>query len=133
MASKAVPYSLKEKGISTLLIMTLLWLTVSLPYISDAQQYSTRIALESGKSSLPLDDSSNPVSGNPEEKAASGGINTLSEEYLHHPEEILAMETSRVSHSTFHLICFYETFHGELLCPPPNCLIVLSFFFSVNA
>lgn len=120
MASKAVPYSVKEKGISILLVLTLLWLTVSLPYISDAQQHATQIAAETGKTSLPLDDSSNPVTGNPEEKAASGGINTLSEEYLHHPEEILAMESITLSHSTYHLICFYEAFHGELLCPPPN-------------
>lgn len=121
MALKAVPYSLKEKCISILLVLTLVWLTVSLPYISDAQQHSIRVAKSSGKSALPVEENNNPVSGNPEEKAASGGINTLSEEYLHHPEELLALEPTPIDHNSFHLICFYETFHGELLCPPPNC------------
>ena len=120
MALKAVPYNLKEKCISFLLSLTLVWLTVSLPYISEAQQHSIRAAQCTGKASLPVDDNSNPVSGNPEEKAASGGINTLSEEYLHHPEEMMALEPTTIDHSSFHLICFYETFHGELLCPPPN-------------
>lgn len=121
MALKAVPYNFKEKCISIILIMTLVWLTVSLPYISDAQQHSTQVAQSSGKSSLPVDENNTPVSGNPEEKAASGGINTLSEEYLHHPEELLSLEPTLIDHSSFHQICFYETFHGELLCPPPNC------------
>ena len=117
----AVPYSVKEKGISFLLILTLVWLTVSLPYVCDAKKISVKAAQTTGKTSLPTDQTNNPVSGNPEEKAASGGINTLSEEYLHHPEEILAFEPSMIDHNSFHLICFYEAFHGELLCPPPNC------------
>lgn len=121
MALKTVPYSVKEKCISILLILTLVWLTVSLPYVCDAKKQSVKVDRTTGKTSLPADQTSNPVSGNPEEKAASGGINTLSEEYLHHPEEILALEPATIDHNSFHLIGFYETFHGELLCPPPNC------------
>lgn len=121
MALKAVPYSLKEKSISILLILTLVWLTVSLPYVCDAKTQPVKVSQCSGKAPLPADNNNNPVSGNPEEKAASGGINTLSEEYLHHPEELLAIEPKMIDHNSYHLICFYETFHGELLCPPPNC------------
>jgi len=120
MASKGIPYCFKEKSGSLLLIITLLWLTVSLPYISNASFSYGQIKPVSGQSAKTSNEKSTPISGNTEEKAASGGINSLSEEYLHHPEELVEVIVSAAGYNSIHLIGFYEAFHGEMLCPPPN-------------
>lgn len=105
------------------MILTLLWLTVSTPFVVSFQQEMAKQGLSTNSTS-PLstddEDSSNPFGNNTEEKPASNASVSLAEEYLHdsHKAEYLFSVTS-----TYHK-CenagTYTAFHGELLVPPPN-------------
>ena len=104
------------------MILALLWLTVSLPFVFESQQ---EIARQDNKSeiSTPLapaeEESANPFGSNSEEKAPNSG-SSVSEEYLHdhHKSDHFLLIASQ-----FHK-CenagTYIAFHGELLVPPPN-------------
>ena len=91
-------------------MLTLLWLTVSLPVVSSAKQ--------AWKQSI-AQDNDNPFQSTTEEKAPST-VN-ISEEYIHHHQDSehpwyeIKKEYPRVS------IAAYIAYHGELFSPPPNC------------
>ena len=100
------------------LILTLLWLTVSLPFVYRSQQAS-QAAHASTKAPFAgsEEDSANPLSGT-EEKAPS--TTNLAEEFLHDQEKASCFFT-RLSTSHYHADDgTYTAFHGELLVPPPN-------------
>jgi hypothetical protein len=104
------------------LMLTLAFLTISLPFV-----YSARQIIAENKSltcSFPVDtndceDRSNPLNGATEEKT-SGGLGSVNEEYLHEAhssEEYLAAlckEYKIEHHAT------YIAFYGDLICPPPD-------------
>lgn len=105
------------------MILTLLWLTVSMPIVYAAQQLSQ---VETGlihdqpadMSTGDEDNPCNPFGNNTEEKAPSGSI---TEEYhtddhsdLFHMAELIS------AHKRCHAPAEYVAFHGEMLCPPPN-------------
>jgi len=125
-------YTRKQGFLSISLMLLLLWLTVSVPFVYAAQQkVQEQSRLEQlakmshqhtdGQSSDDEDQSCNPFGNNTEEKAPSSGINSLSEEYLHsHTDDIFHAVELFLSHSTNHTATEYISFHGELLCPPPN-------------
>ena len=110
-----------SQGVSALLmILALLWLTVSLPFTYASQQELAKDSIEKKHSAFPSseEESCNPFSGT-EEKAPTSG-SQVSEEYLHdnHKSEYLFTIVS-----TFHKLenaGTYIAFHGELLVPPPN-------------
>ena len=117
------PYKLFHKLSSVFMIMTLIWLTISTPFVVSFQEdMAKKGSITTNDSSLPVDeeDSSNPFGNNTEEKPASSNSLSLSEEYLHdsHKAEYLFAIIS-----TYHK-CenadTYTAFHGELLVPPPN-------------
>lgn len=111
-------YSTFNKISAIGLILTLLWLTVSLPLVARAQQASQHNATSS---SAPYagseEDSSNPLNGT-EEKAPT--TTNLTEEFLHEqgkcdcPVINLSPDHYHADDGT------YIAFHGELLVPPPN-------------
>ena len=114
---------------SIFMMVALLWLTVSVPFVYAGQQ---KIAAEKevckiAKQQQQQQDedgdqsSCNPFGNNTEEKASSG-INTLSEEYLHHSEDLFHAVELFLSHHHVHSVDEYLAYHGELLCPPPNVL-----------
>jgi len=117
------PYKVFHKVSAVFMILTLLWLTVSTPFVVSFQQEMAKQGLSTNSTS-PLstddEDSSNPFGNNTEEKPASNASVSLAEEYLHdsHKAEYLFSVTS-----TYHK-CenagTYTAFHGELLVPPPN-------------
>jgi len=105
------------------MILTLLWLTVSTPFIMSFQEEMAKHGLAADASPLSADedDTNNPLGNSTEEKPCSGSSSiSLAEEYLHdtHKAEYLFSITS-----TYHK-CenadAYTAFHGELLVPPPN-------------
>ena len=106
---------------SLLMIVALLWLTVSTPFVYAAQQQVAQQEnpVQDISDEMPVEnEESNPLSGTSEEKTPSS--TNLSEEYLHgHPENMIAV-TSLLSHLHFHSYGLYVAYHGELLCPPPN-------------
>jgi len=107
------------------MMMTMLWLTVSLPFISES-----RIACNIGcKSSLSDnlmdtqgDDTGFSQTGASEEKESEASDN-YNEEYLHHFDGG-ALPGSTSGKTTMHDLAqnAYCAFHGELLVPPPNVI-----------
>lgn len=113
-------YNFFQKASAVFLMLTLLWLTVSTPFIIGSQQERDKQE-ESTSVNLPVnspeDDSGDSSGNNVEEKAPS---TSLSEEFLHEHQS---------AHYWFSIISnsyksenadVYIAFHGELHAPPPN-------------
>lgn len=105
---------------SVFMILALLWLTVSLPFVYASQQEIAKLN-KVEHSNFPLagneEESANPFGNGTEEKAPNSAF---SEEYLHDHHK---SDYFLASGSQFHK-CenadTYVAFHGELLVPPPN-------------
>ncbi|HEX2847610.1 MAG TPA: hypothetical protein VHN59_13765 [Chitinophagaceae bacterium] len=95
---------------SILMMLMLLWLTVSVPFVNASRQEKTKQERKISASS--------PLAGTEEEKVPSSP-NTLNE-YLHENEEL--------QHPSINIILTYKSqqpdlylaFHGELVLPPPK-------------
>lgn len=106
----------KAHGVSALLmLLALIWLTVSTPFVYESQQLKKELA----KQLPPVEDEDyNPFSNTTEEKSENS-VNTLSE-YLHdlhiaeHPSTIIA------KYYKCHPDNLYFAYHPELLSPPPE-------------
>lgn len=95
------------------MVVTLLWLTISTPYVFAAQQ-----AQKAQQTEQKQCDNTNPFSNTTEEKNESG-VNTLSE-YLH-DLHLLEHDFSIVKkyYKCYPSNIFIE-YHPELLSPPPE-------------
>lgn len=114
-------YSLLQQFSASFMVLALLWLTVSAPFVVATQQ---EIAKQDkmAKVTSPLagneEEAANPFGNTTEEKAPSSS--SFSEEYLHdhHKAEYFFSIVSQ-----YHK-CeddgTYVAYHGELLVPPPN-------------
>ena len=111
-----------SRAVSVIFMMVaLLWLTISLPFLYAAQQELIKQGLTvNGESPVSEndEDSANPFGNSTEEKAA--GNVSFSEEYLHdhhHTHYIFAITLlyQKLSNSDT-----YIAYHGELHVPPPN-------------
>lgn len=105
------------------MILTLLWLTISTPFVVSFQEEMAKQGVMSDTSPLSADeeDTTNPFGNNTEEKPCSGGSSiSLAEEYLHdnHKAEYLFSVTS--NYHKCENADAYTAYHGELLVPPPN-------------
>jgi hypothetical protein len=126
MKKGTATYQLRHHLTSLLMLVTLLWLTVSTPFIVNAQlQAEKQIALVSAASSQQNDDADDEQSctalgSNTTEEKTSNGFNSLSEEYLHTDSELFHLAELYLNHTRTHTFSEYVAFHGEMLCPPPN-------------
>ncbi len=106
------------------MILALVWLTVSLPFVFSAQQQMHKIQNTANSSpSLPQgteEDNSNPLNNTTEEKAPT--VTSVSEEYLHntHHENDYYRVIMRFYKSED--ADTYLAYHGELHVPPPNAV-----------
>jgi hypothetical protein len=103
------------------MMLTLAWLTVSLPFVYDAQQATelNKSADTSGPAEDNEEETNNPFANTTEEKTSNNGI-SLSEEYLHDthsPEHYLTVPS--IEYKVEH-VSTYLAFHGELISPPPD-------------
>jgi hypothetical protein len=114
-------YSVSQLFSAVIMILALMWLTVSTPFVLAHQQgLAKKDKME--KTSSPLagsEEETTKTPGNNTEEKTPGG-NSFSEEYIHD------------NHKTDHFIPVsqqyqksenadtYIAFHGELLVPPPN-------------
>ncbi|MBC7874169.1 MAG: hypothetical protein H7Y01_09250 [Ferruginibacter sp.] len=121
MKSKQKIYTIFQRGYAVFMILALLWLTVSAPFVFASQHYfaqQDKIADSPSPFSGTEEETANPFSGTTEEKAP--GSTTFSEEYLHDNHKadyffsILSVYHKCENAGT------YVAFHGELLVPPPN-------------
>lgn len=116
-------HSVSKSVSAIVMILALVWLTVSTPFVFAAQQELVKQQkTEKPASSLPgsEEESSNPFGNNTEEKTT--GNNSVSEEFIH-DHHITGYYLAEVSQ--FHKsrnVDIYTAFHGELLVPPPNLL-----------
>ena len=110
-------YGLRHFVSSWVMLLALLWLTVSTPFVFAAQQQRSDIQKQLFDPT-PEEECSNPFPNTTEEKTESG-TSTLSE-YLH---DMAAQEHSfEILESFFkcHPSDLYFAFHPELLSPPPE-------------
>lgn len=114
-------YQLVDFISAVFLILTLLWLTVSTPFIFEAQKEinRTHTSVPPGQ---PTEDSTNPFSGLNEEKSSEISLS----EYLHDGSAILDMNPLRIAHADADGADIYIAFYGELLSPPPECSSLMS-------
>ncbi|MGC4035078.1 MAG: hypothetical protein QM764_03890 [Chitinophagaceae bacterium] len=113
--------SLTLKVSSVFMLLTLFWLTLSIPFVYKAQQQISKEKIAaSDRSSDEESSPGNPLSNTNEEKC-SNNFSTLSEEYLHHhAAEEMNHFVEIANHLHHQQEATYTAFHGELLCPPPN-------------
>lgn len=114
-------YTISHKLSAVFMIVALLWLTVSTPFVLASQQELAKQQHSISDNQPPLsctEEESNPFGNTTEEKAPSS--NTFSEEYLHdhHITHYFILETSQ--YHKCENAGTYIAFHGELLVPPPN-------------
>ncbi|OSZ80969.1 hypothetical protein CAP36_06955 [Chitinophagaceae bacterium IBVUCB2] len=116
-------YSIFQLGSALVMILALLWLTVSAPFVQASQQALAEHVATSSDNALPVSDNdeenSNPFGNNTEEKAPTSS-SSFSEEYLHdnHKSDYLFSIISQ--YRKCENAGTYVAFHGELLVPPPN-------------
>jgi hypothetical protein len=113
-------YSFIQLVSAIFMILALLWLTVSTPFVyaSQQQQAKHEKMTHSGSPLSCNDEESNPFSNTTEEKTPSS--TSFSEEYLHdHHEQDYFFLISRTYYKCENAGT-YIAFHGELLVPPPD-------------
>lgn len=117
-------YQLKHQFISILMLVTLMWLTVSTPFVYASQMQSeeqhTLLSQSSQDDDSEDEQTCTPLGSNTTEEKTSNSVNSLSEEYLHLDSELFHLAELSLNHTRYHTVSEYVAFHGELLCPPPN-------------
>ena len=115
------PYSVFQLASAVSMILALLWLTISLPFVNASQQG----AAKQHKTANNLAS----FGGNEEEAANLSGNtteeknpcnNSFSEEYLHHHHEDTYIVSIVLRYHKCENAGIYIAFHGELDAPPPD-------------
>jgi hypothetical protein len=113
MTTKGRTYNFLHLVSAVLMILALLWLTISAPFVYAGQQAIAK-QNKTEKPATPLtcsdEDGTNPFGNNTEEKAPTNG-SSFSEEYFF---SIISQYHKCENAGT------YVAYHGELLVPPPN-------------
>ncbi|MGN6493599.1 MAG: hypothetical protein ACTHLE_16480 [Agriterribacter sp.] len=120
MARAKKIYSSKHYASCVFMMLTLLWLTVSAPFITDLQKQLNKqtSCYNAGSENQSMEENANPFSGLNEEKSGNSG-NTLSE-YLHEPLTFDTLFTAELVHTANGGASIYIAYYGELLSPPPE-------------
>ncbi len=114
-------YSLFNKMAAICMILALLWLTISAPFVFAAQQNLANYGQSAGDTLPPSaseEESPSPLGNATEEKAPSSS--SFSEEYLHdHHTDDHSFSIALQFHKCENMGT-YIAYHGELHVPPPN-------------
>lgn len=114
-------YSVFHLCSAVFLILALMWLTVSTPFVIAGQEEAAK-QNKTEKAASPLagneEETNNPFGNNTEEKAST--TSGFSEEYLHSFHVISHFYTEISQYHKHENSDIYIAFHGELLVPPPN-------------
>ena len=112
-------YRFVNKLSAVAMIVALLWLTVSAPFVNAAAQVDQDGNATSSHAPCANDEEAATPLGNATEEKA-GSSTSLSEEYLHgHDKDEYFYSKASLRHNLEHADT-YNAFHGELLVPPPN-------------
>ncbi|RPD43801.1 MULTISPECIES: hypothetical protein [Chitinophagaceae] len=113
MQAKNNTYDNVLKRFHSLLMMVLLmWLTVSTPFVYEAQQ---DVLVSQG---ITDEEVPNPLTNTNEERVEAGGSNLS--EYLHEPHQYQVPSNTIELTYKCHPDDLYSAFHPELLSPPPE-------------
>lgn len=121
MKKNGKTYSAFQLCSAVFMILALMWLTVSTPFVVSFQQEQAKQQKASKAVSSPIsseEESSKPLSSSTEEKAPN--TSSLSEEFLHTFHIISHFYTEVSQYHKHENSDVYIAFHGELLVPPPN-------------
>ncbi len=121
MTGKQKKYNFIETGSVIFMILALLWLTVSAPFVFVSQQElakQNKMADTQSPLSGSEEEASNPFSTSTEEK--NPGSTSLSEEYLHDHDIVDYFFSINLQPHKCENSGTYISYHGELLVPPPN-------------
>jgi hypothetical protein len=106
---------------SIFMVLTLAWLTVSLPFVNASQQQAAEIQKSASTDNKPeANDDDNSFANNTTEEKTSNSVNTLSEEYLHDTHSAEYYVTVPSTEYKVEHVSTYIAFHGELISPPPD-------------
>lgn len=115
------PYNAFQSASAIFMILALIWLTISLPFVYASQQDAGKQC----KSSYALsslggteEEAANPFGNTTEEKNPNS--TSFSEEYLHHHHEEAYSFSIVAQHHKCENAGTYIAFHGELDVPPPD-------------
>jgi hypothetical protein len=121
-------YTTFQKASSIFLMLTLLWLTVSTPFIISSQEelankHNTVNKADTSDNNCPLDDCNDETTdgnanNNVEEKVPTA--NNLTEELMHEYHNVQHFTSQQSLYHKLENSDTYTAFHGELLVPPPN-------------
>lgn len=120
MKKRKAIYNMYDKWAAVFMLLTLLWLTVSTPFVFESLQKNARYQLSANiDSEVPTsEENSNPFGNSQEEKVPSA--NSLTEEFLHESHTTTLFFSIASRSYKCHDADTYIAFHGELLVPPPN-------------
>lgn len=102
---------MRQVAMSIFMMLTLLWLTVSTPFVYAADKAAKQQTEQTA-------DDSNPFSSTTEEKNEGGGA--FLSEYLHEPTHTIEVGLVLKTFYKCHSSDTYFAFHPELNCPPPE-------------
>ena len=116
-------YNVFQLASAVFMILALLWLTISTPFVYASQQKQSQkekiaITQNSSADTNEEESSTNPFGNTTEEKNSNS--TSLSEEYLH--DHYVHDHFFFISSKSYKCenVDTYIAFHGELLVPPPN-------------
>ena len=122
MKKNKIPYTIFQKVTSVFLMLTLLWLTISTPFVIASQQELAKqqktLIADSPSSDCSDETGNDGANNNVEEKVPT--TTNLSEEFLHEHHSTQLFFTVISLYHKLENSDTYTAFHGELLVPPPN-------------
>jgi hypothetical protein len=119
--SKRKIYTPFQLASAVFMILALLWLTISLPFVYDNQQEQTEKnkIVNNASSAENNEEASNPFGNTTEEKNPNSS-NSFSEEFLHDYHEHDHYFTISSQIRKCENVATYIAFHGDLEVPPPD-------------
>lgn len=115
-------YSAFHSVSAIFMMLALLWLTISMPFVDAGQQELAKQGqgATTGLAQSANDEESSNCFGNTTEEKAPSGNSSASEEYLHdnHAHDYFVSIDSQYHNCENEDA--YHAYHGELLVPPPN-------------
>lgn len=111
-------YTLITKLAAIFMVVTLVWLTISLPFVNGAKEQKTAVTSRPDHRSGDSGNSSNPFGNTTEEKNPNS--TSFAEEFLHEHHQDLERPVSDLDHGNCTHSPLCVAFHGELLSPPPE-------------
>ena len=102
------------------MMLALVWLTVSVPFVNAVRKAETAKSTHIPVSKNTDDETAPDPFGNTTEEQTSSGQTSIAEEYLHHTYTYDYSFPIPSAYYKIENVKTYIAFHGELLSPPPE-------------